>query len=518
MTDHLVMHTKKNTHFKSSEMTTLSFFQFYRLLGQHRNLSERRNPIYSANKKAKWVMGFVYAFMILYILFFAIIFSLAANDSRENTSLEIFTAVMPFVMALDFFTRFVMRPSPTQFVKPYVLIPIPRRWCVDALLTHSLLSAQNLIWWVLVVPYCIMSVVFSFGILPALSLILLVWLLTLANSLWATLVDLLTTRNMLWWILPVTVYLLMFSPLIVLGFDRGLNVYTVMGTGMEYGNMLPHLVAILFIAGLYLGCRRLYLSLILTELSKEQSLKLVKVSKFSFFNRWGELGEYMKLETKLLLRNRTPKKLFLSAMGMVLMFSMLITFSSIYDDSFSTNFYCIYNFVLLGAFILSRVMSYEANYIDLLLVHRENIFQLLLSKYYIYVALLIIPFLLMLPQVIIGKWSLLMLVSYAIFTAGFQYFCILQLAVYNRVKLPLNDNFSGKGGDKNYLQTVTVLGIFFVPMVVIYLLQAVVSTETSWIIMLGIGIVFICLHKVWLKNIYNRMMKRKYKNLEAFNA
>lgn len=52
----------------------------------------------------------------------------------------------------------------------------------------------------------------------------------------------------------------------------------------------------------------------------------------------------------------------------------------------------------------------------------------------------------MLPLVIVGKWSILMLVSMASFTAGFQYFVLFQLAVYNKQTVPLNTKFTSKAG------------------------------------------------------------------------
>lgn len=72
--------------------------------------------------------------------------------------------------------------------------------------------------------------------------------------------------------------------------------------------------------------------------------------------------------------------------------------------------------------ILVKIMCYEGNYIDCLMVRKENIIMLLTAKYYIYSALLVFPFILMLPTVFTGKCTLLMLMAYAAFTAGVEYF------------------------------------------------------------------------------------------------
>jgi hypothetical protein len=67
---------------------------------------------------------------------------------------------------------------------------------------------------------------------------------------------------------------------------------------------------------------------------------------------------------------------------------------------------------------LSRVMCAEGNYIDGLMVHKENIISLLKAKYYFYVVMLVLPFLLMIPTIVQEKCTWLMLTSIFFFTAG----------------------------------------------------------------------------------------------------
>ena len=203
---------------------------------------------------------------------------------------------------------------------------------------------------------------------------------------------------------------------------------------------------------------------------------------------------------------------------MVFISAIIIT-SDIYDSQGMTNFWGLYNFILYGSTILVKVMGYEGNYIDGLMTRRENILNILKAKYYLMSALLIVPFLLMLPVVISGKWSLFMLVSYDIFTMGFQYFVLLQMAVYNKQTIPLNQKLTNNNGaDNNYIQMILMGVIFIVPNVMCAVLQSVFSDNVSYSVMLTIGMVFIATHNLWLKNIYKRLMKRKYINMDGFRT
>ena len=184
-----------------------------------------------------------------------------------------------------------------------------------------------------------------------------------------------------------------------------------------------------------------------------------------------------------------------------------------------TNFWCIYNYVVYGAMLLVRVMCNEGNYIDCLMVRRENILKLLRAKYIFYCVILLLPFVLMLPTVFAGKWSIFMLISYAIFTAGFQYFILMQMAVYNKQTTPLNTKFISKSGmENNYFQILAEMVAFFLPMILVSILQGTLSDNISYTVMFVIGLIFIITHPIWLRNIYNRMMKKKYELLDGFRA
>lgn len=169
--------------------------------------------------------------------------------------------------------------------------------------------------------------------------------------------------------------------------------------------------------------------------------------------------------------------------------------------------------------MLLKIMCNEGNYFDCLMVRHENILSLLRAKYIIYSVMLFFPLLLMLPTVFSGKWSLMMLISLAVFTAGFQYFILFQMAIYNKQTIPLNTKFISKGGmENNYFQVVAELIVFVLPITLISILQVFVDRNTSYFILFLIGFPFIATHKLWLKNIYRRFMKRRYVNIESFRA
>lgn len=501
----------------------MTFRETVSTLLRHRKLADMRSFNSTENKFAKAMIYLSMSFVVIYLIGLSIPFAMIANESRTTTAAELFTDILPFILFVDFDFRFLIQQTPAQIARPYMMLPLSRYACIDTFIFSSIFTWGNLIWLVFLLPYMLMSVVFSYGLMTTLMLTLVTILLIAANSQWYAIARTLINDSFWWWIIPVAVYAILAAPLYI-GNDCGLNqfdaVYSTIGSAIDNHNPLPLLASAMLLVLLVVINRKIQYKYVMRELMRTEKTEEVKrVNKFDFLEKYGEIGIFLQLEIKLLTRNKNPRKAFFVGIATVLFISMIIIFSDVYDSIRTTNFWGLYNFILLGITILSRVMGYEGNYIDCLLVRRENILTLLRAKYLFYSALLILPFILMLPLVISGKWSLLMLISYAVFTMGFQYFLLFQTSIYNKQTIPLNEKMTSKGGlDGNYIQMLIIAVMFIVPNTIVGVLQSLFNDNIAYSVMLVIGIAFVMTHKIWLRNIYKRMMKRKYTNLESFIA
>ena len=500
---------------------TIPKFELIRLLLRHRRLADDRSLSAKENKFAKFFILFSILIIVIYLMGLAVGLSLIVNSDITATATENLCIGIPFLLLVDFNMRFTMQQTPAHIIKPYILLPLPRYTCIDAFIYRPRHTRTNFVWFAFFLPYALMSIVFSYGMATATLTMLLCLVLILVNSQWYSIVRTLINRSVIWWILPIIIYGIEAMPLYIgsnAGWNQFCSLYSTVGTMLDKHNVLPIFIAIVVLVGITAFNRRLQYVSIERELMRTEVKKSVKkVNKFAFFEKYGEIGLFMQLEMKLLLRNATPKKALKSGFFTMAMICAFIVLSDVYDSSGMTNFWGLYAFMIFGTMNLLGLMSYEGNYIDCMLTHRENILSLLKAKYVFYSLLLIAPFLLMLPAVISGKWSLLMLVSYLIFTMGFQYFIAFQTAVYNKITVPLNTKMTDKAGLKtNYIQLVLVAIVFIVPNILVNILQSLFSENIAYLTMLLIGLGFIATHRLWLRNVYNRLMKRKYANLEGF--
>ena len=499
-------------------------FSTYRLLRRHIKLSEKRSVISSSNEKAKVIIGIFIGFGVLYMLFLAVILALGANSSRFITPYSIMYGIAPFMMVVDFLFRFTSQQTPAQMVKPYILTPLPKYSCIDCFIVNSLTSYFHISWFTLLVPYAYMTILFRYGFVMMVVFLLSFLVMILINSQWYIIVRTLLNRSILWWLLPIAIYgcaaLTMYSG----GKWDIENMFTWWSDKLsplcEYGWGTWAVLLALF-AMLILVNRRLQYVSVMRELSREEKtgkgfLWLSKASEL--FANHGETSEYVSLEIKSILRNKNPRKALIFSTITVIFFSCAIAFTSIYDTLGMQRFLYVYCLCLFSVTMLSKVMSYEANYIDFLMVHKENIISLLKAKYYIYSVLILLPFLLLMPAVISGKTTLLTLIGLAFYTAGVQNAVTLQLAVYNNTKLPLNTKLTAKSvNGTNYKELLVVMFVMFFPLLFIKILDLFLSETMVNITLLTAGLITMLTNSLWIRNIYNRMQKNRYKTLEAFH-
>lgn len=487
------------------------------LLRKNTKLSAKRNPMFEANQYSK-LFGYIMA-SILAIEFIALGTFFGWLAAKEDTP-EMLLYIMPFLLILDFGMRFMTQQTPMMLVKPYLLTPISKYTAIECFLVNQVLDLGNLFWMVIFLPY--IFIVWCGGVTfwAAIGMLLLLHLMVVVNSQWYLLVRTLINQNMFWWALPAAFYGLLIGPFFLLP-DHLLDKYTdFIESIVDQMNSLWWLFllfAVLFVI-LFVVNRYLQMHLVYDEISTKEKSKLKHVSQFTALDRFGQIGEYLKLEIKSVLRNKAIRTRFLQAVILPTIFSLCIAFLDIYKTSFERNFFCLYAFIFFGSANLVKIMCPEGNYIDLLMVHKENILTLLRAKYYFYCVVLLLPMIITLIPVFTGKFTILMILAYLLTATGPVYFMLFRLAIWNKQTLPLNDKITGKNQMENKWQGIASMVAMFVPVILVLLLQAIFSENMAYITLIIIGAAFTLTESWWLRNIYRRMMKRRYINLEGFHS
>lgn len=484
-------------------------------LYKHGKLADRRNPIYERNRFGKFWMRLMAAFWAGYLIFFGIFFAFAL-DGGATEPYHVLNSGLIFILAIDFLLRFPFQKTPTQEVKPYLLLPVKRNRLIDFLLIRSGMNGFNLIGLFLFIPFGILTLTKFYGIGGLLTYALGIWLLFVANNYWFLICRTLMNERLAWVALPIGVYGGIAACLFIPEDSPLFRYSTDLGEGFILASPWAFVGVCLVIILLWAINRNLMRKLIYNEVNKVDDTRVKHVSEYRYLERYGEVGEYMRLELKMLLRNKACKTSLRTVLLAVIAFTCILSFTQAYDGQGMKDFILIYNYVIFGILFLSGLMSYEGNYMDGLMSRKESIYSLLRAKYTLYSIAILIPLILMIPAMLTGKLSVLSCIAWAVFVAGCIYFLLFQLAVYNHKTADLNAKITGRRNMGSGLQNLIAGCAFGIPLFMNFVLNAFFgATATAWILM-GIGAGFILTSRFWLKNVYHRFMKRRYANMEGF--
>ena len=487
-------------------------FKLYRLLRKNTNLSYKRSPIFEQNKWAKVMTYFGGGMFALYLILYGCIIAMTAEGEAGRM-----ISFMPIILLIDYLLRFIVQTTPGMMVKPYITLPISRYTAIECFLISSHLSGYNFLWLCMFVPYSFILLFAGAGFWPVMIELVACLLLIILNSQVYLFFRTLINRKVIWFLAGLIPYIILFIPLLLdfskKGFGKMVDLYADAGRAWWF---LP--IVVLLLVALFFINRHFQFKYVYEEISKKKERELKHVSQFAFLNHFGLVGEYLKIELKSNLRNKTMRSRCIMSLVLIVVFSMIVAYTNIYDNVYMQNFWCLYCFAIYSVTALIKIMGQEGNYIDLLMMHRENIIALLKAKFWFYSAVLLIPFIVMLPAVFTGKFTLLMLLGYMLLTAGVLHFVILQLAIYNKQTLPLQQKMTAKGNFENGMQLVIELLSLFAPGAIATIGFLLVGETWTFVFMSIIGLAFIVTHPIWIRHIYKRMMQRRYENIDGFHA
>lgn len=495
-------------------------WQLYRLIDKNKSLSLKRHPLFEQNRVMK-VFGYIFiAFWAVYLMLFGVFFAQAFDGSNYESFDRINGSMLVFLV-IDFAMRFSMQETPAQDTKPYKLLPVPQQFLLNVFLLRIGLSTANLFWGFFFVPFGLLAVVKFYGFAGYFAFLLGWWLMFVLNSYWYLLWRTLIQRSLLFLLIPIAIYAALFY--FGIFYDEQhtwLFDFTVrLGRGFCTFQPWTYLLPLALIVLLFFVNRRMQYHSVYREIAQVEHVSHVRPVEMSWLNRFGVIGEYMKLEIKSTMRNKIVRNQFIMGVCYMLLFCCLFAFTDVYDDQpFMRTFICVYCFACLGTMTLTTILCVEGNYIDLLMSRHESVLSLLKAKYYFNCLMLLFPMLFALLPILRGKVLLVEALACAFFTMGCVFPFLFQLAVYNKSSLPMNQKITRNNSRSTKTQIIFSFAALFVPMFVMYALIVMLDTLTASWILLSLGLAGFLLNPLWLRNIYRRFMLRRYENMEGFRS
>ncbi|MBR6286129.1 MAG: hypothetical protein IKR18_03955 [Bacteroidaceae bacterium] len=492
--------------------------RLYKLISRNNKLEAKRNPMFGQNRFAKvfsWIMAiFWIGYFIVIGVMLATLFS---GIHPTMASYHMMNRGIIYLLSIDFLMRLAFQHTPAQEVKPYSLLPIKRKDIIGCSIANSILSTNNLIWLFMLVPFALVAISPYLGLMATLGFCAGWWLLFVMNSQFYTICRTLYAITIFAWAIPIllvaTVLCFTFIP------DRDLSgmVFQMLGKGFVMWNPISYIIVIAAIAALVYINVSLQDKVIYKELSKQNQIKLAKVSEYSWLNRFGEIGEYIKLDLKSSIRCKTIRLQNISALVLSLMFAGFMCNSAI--GGTMGIFYIVYALTIFGIMGLAPILSIEGNYMDGLISRKESILSCIRAKYYFTSIKTLIPFGFLLIPVALGNLDIYRLIGLTLFTLGPIYAILCCNAILNKQCAPLFTKMTGRNAKTSFVQFIFMAAAWGLPMLLDNLMRNFFDNTIIEMIILGsLGIVTIATSNIWTKIIYKQFCKRKYINMEGFRA
>lgn len=488
----------------------------------HGFLEIRRSPIWAKNAITNIVLGLVALIMLSYVLLLGIFLHKVADGLESELyagagRIEIISRFLIYYFGFEFMARFFLQNTPILFIQPYLHLAIKKSKIIHFMLRKSLVSIFNLLAILLLIPFGFIVVYHELGVDAFLGWTVSIVGLSLLNH-----------------------YLGIY-------FKKKLN---------DYPNLILLLAAILFGAGAaeYFGLFQLsnvslwlfhqfmevpILALIPVVLAvafyqlnflylrnntypDEISVQKRSSSKisgdFAFLKRFGKVGELIALELKMILRHKRPRMTLILS-GILLLYGLIFYTS----DNMANQPYMllIAGIFITGAFFINHgqfLFSWQGGDFDFMLTRNINFRQYLESKYWLFVAVACIGFVLSIGYVYFGWKVVAVNFAACLFNIGVNIPIVMRIAMFSPKKIDLNRgaafNYEGVGAAQ-WLMSLPVLALPYL----IYLPFALAGHENYGFLAVGVvGIIGFAFHKYVLGLITEAFIKKRHKIAAGFRA
>lgn len=461
-------------------------------------------------------MGFISLYFIILFLGMGLLLYPGLKEAfPDKDPLFIVNSLLFYWILADLIFRFFFQKLPVMSVKPLLQLPIKRRNIVNFVLGKSALSFFNFLPLFAIVPFGIALIINDYPTGAVLGwmagLILVTFIINFLNFI----IESFSAETELS-ILPI---------IVLIGGLYALNHYNIIsfselisnGFNAIYQAPLFNVTLVIILGILYWFNFKLLRKKLFLDSGLKTEIKEVYASNLEWTKNFGDIAPFMKLDLKLVWRNkRTKSSVWMLALGLLygLFFYPQPTYQNmpwffVFIGIFSTGIFLI-NF---GQFI----PAWDSGYYKLLMSQNIKYEQYLKSKFTLMSVSVIILFVLGIPYVFFGWKILLAHFAAAIYNIGVNSHVILYGGSFNRKKIDLSQkaafNYQGTGA----VQWIIGIPLFFLPMGLFALFYFLLGFELACLILALFGVTGIVLHQKLMRIITAKYLKSKYRMIHAFD-
>jgi len=468
------------------------------------------------------VVNIIFALFMLYMMACFLILGFVLDKtlvkaSPGNDPVEMFNRVLLYYFGLELLVRFFMQPTPAMSITPFMHLPVRRSFLMHFLLARSIVNPLNYISFLIFIPFSIRAVsVYHSGVAAGWWLLALFLLVVFVIY-----INVYIKRQMVVKPLVSLGCGLAFIALIVLEFF-GISSLTGVSSSL-FGAVMEQPMWILAPVALAVGAyllnyRFLKVHSYPEEIDRTITKKKVAVQSLGFMSRFGQIGELIGLELKLILRHkRTKSVLYISPI--FLFYGLLFYTNPVYKDSMM---WLIFVGIFITGFMMlaygNFIVAWESKFFDGILTREGSLFDYFRAKYYMLASFCMVSYVLTTPYVFFGMKILWIQTACFLFNMGVGSLAMLWFAQYNRKRIELAQgsafNWQGTGA----AQFISMLPALILPMLIVAIFKWVGLGDWGLGALALLGAIGIWCHKWLIQMICRKFAQTKYAQAEGFRS
>lgn len=456
-------------------------------------------------------------FMILGALYFIAVFS-AMGFFAYDMMLEITRDPLVLVckytlyyLLVDLVMRQLMQKIPVINIRPLLTLPIKRGTVVNFALGKTFISFFNIIHAFFFIPFTIMLVAhgYSFG---AFFWLIGMWALFYCNNL---INILLSNKDSLF-----IVFLGILAGLVALEYYSVYDVTLITGPFFHsfYTTAYMFAIPVTAFALIYIATHRYFRKAMYLDTGLKGKHTEARTQDFTWLNRFGRMGTFLKNDLKLITRNKRTKNI-LWASVMFLFYGLLFMTGSIemYDSPHMKVFAAIF---VSGGFMFTFgqfVPSWDSAYYPLMMSQNITYRDYLASKWWLVVVAIAVSTVLASFYLYFGVDTYLIILAGAVYNIGLNSYLVLLGGAFVKTPIDLGSAKQAFGDKKafNIQGFLLIIPKLLLPML-LFVLGNLVGPGYGYVFVAAAGVLGFAFRNYMFTVIERLYKSQKYSTIAAY--
>lgn len=460
------------------------------------------------------ILGIFYLFIFIEVAGLGIVLPYLIQESMPGKDpAVVFCSYIIYYFLIGLLFRFQLQELPSLSIQPYLAQNIKRSSMLRFLNVRSLFHVINFLPLFVFIPFTLVILVPGYGGWSAVCFLIALFSLVANNHFLNMFIKRKSVSNS-WWFLGIV---------ILLGIFKALDYYKLVSFEHSSAQIFIYLLkhpllcivpVVIAVTTFLLHNRYLRSHLYLEELLSEKKIKAG--NNFTFLDRFGDVGEMIALDLKLIFRNKRPRTLMILS-GVILFYGLMFYPQYLRTENYSMVF--LFAILITGLFVSNYgqfLFAWQSNHFDGMMSYNFNVKQYIRAKFSLLLTVCTLQFIFASLYGLMGWRILIIQLAAFLYSIGINSFIVIYSSTFNYRRLNLSKsgsmNFQGVGA----LQWLQSMFISFGPALLFYLLNKFIGFGFAIIFISGAGVLGLAFNDLLINWLVKQFMIRKYKILEGF--